>query len=105
MRMICSAEIRMSELSRDLKLRLHLLDIANILLRLTQDVLERVDLLGFGIADGEDGASRTFSQPLQNIIVEEFLSHERLSHPLGCAVSQPGRWNAGRRASARPMRD
>ena len=68
-------------------------------------MLQRIDLLCLGVADGVDGASRTLSQPLQNIIVEEFLSHERLSHPLGCAVSQPGRWNAGRRSSARPMRD
>jgi hypothetical protein len=63
------------KLARDLVLGLHLLDEAQVLLFSADHVLQGEDLFGGGIDDGVDGASRTFSQSLQNFIVEEFLGH------------------------------
>jgi len=36
-------------------------------------MLERIYLLGYWIADCVDGASRTFSETLQNLITEKLL--------------------------------
>jgi hypothetical protein len=59
---------------------LHLFDEPDVLLVGAQDVLERVRLTRLGIDDCVDGASRTFSQSLQYLIVEEFLGHEDIAH-------------------------
>jgi hypothetical protein len=66
------------ELAGDLVLVLDLLDEAQVLVVGAHDVLERVGLLRVGVADGVDGASRTFPQALQNIIVEDLLGHALL---------------------------
>ena len=78
----------MGELLADLELGLHLLDEADVLRVGADDVLEREDLARVRIADGVDGAARTFSQPLQDIIVEEFSPCNRLS--LTTDVRRPG---------------
>ena len=41
-------------------------------------MLERIDLLRLWIAYGVDNATRTFSQTLQNIVVEELLGHQTM---------------------------
>src|SRR4051812_38173168 len=84
----------MGELPGYFKLRLHLFDEADVLGMVAMDVLERELASGSGIAHAVDGASRTFSQALQNIVVEEFGGHELTSTfsawPIECAYSAGG---------------
>ena len=70
------------QFARDLVFGLHLFDEANVFLRITMDVLQCVDLLRRGILHEVDRTSRTFPQPLQNIIVKEFLGHEPVVPPV-----------------------
>jgi hypothetical protein len=58
-------------------------------------MLQREGLARIGIGYGVDNTPRTFSNALQYIIVEDFLTHEFLAHP-GVLV-RPGRlgWKYG----------
>jgi hypothetical protein len=58
-------------------------------------MLEGICLATFGILHEVDGASRTLSQALQNIIVEEFLGHEKLFHPGDYLLHKPEWWESG----------
>ena len=83
----------MIELAGDLELRLHLLDETVVLLLVAQYVLESVDLARLGIADSVDCTTRTFSQTLQHVILEELLSHELQTIPEN--VISRSRWMDG----------
>ena len=80
---------------------LHLLDEAVVLCIIAEDVLKSVDLMRLGIADSVDDTTRTFSQPLQNLIVEELLSHELMSIPENVYNPDPAGRTAGRGGSPR----
>jgi hypothetical protein len=84
----------MIELSGDFEFRFHLLDETVILFIMAQNVFEGVNLPRPGIADGVDDATRTFSQTLQHLILEELLSHALSSTP-GNVISHAC-WMAGR---------
>jgi hypothetical protein len=84
----------MAELAADLVFVLHLLNETEIFLRLPHDVFEREDLPGGGVLHEVDDTSRTLSQTLQDIIVEELLSHEFLFHRQGVSVA-PEWWGIG----------
>ena len=85
----------MIELAGDFELRLHLLDETVVLLLFTHNVLEGVNLARLGIVDSVDGTTRTFSQTLQHLILEELLSHELQTIPEN--VISPSRWMDGGR--------
>lgn len=77
---ISAAKIGMSELPTDGEFLLHLLDEANVLWVRPNDVLQRVHLLGHGIAHGINNAAGALSETFQNIILEQFFSHENTEH-------------------------
>ena len=72
------------KLFADLEFRLHLFDEADVFGFGAHHVLQRINLLGLRVADGVDGTTRTFSQTLQDFVVEESLSHELVLPPGPC---------------------
>src|ERR1017187_9537961 len=68
----------MGEEPADGKFGFHLFDEPNVLVVDAHHMLERERLARQGIHDRVNRATRTFSQTLQNIKVEEFLNHVRL---------------------------
>jgi hypothetical protein len=69
------------EVAADLVLRLHLLDEADVLLPFAGYVLQREDSPGGRVGNLVDDALGTFSEPFEQVVVEEFLSHEKALPP------------------------
>ncbi len=72
---VASAEIGVAKLPADVEFRLHLFDEADVFLIVAMDVLEGELAAGGGVHDGVDGAARALAQPLQHIVLKEFLAH------------------------------
>jgi hypothetical protein len=83
----------MRELAGNLELRFHLFDETVVLLLVANNVLEGVNLARLGVVDRVDGTTRTFSQTLQHLILEELLSHELQTIPEN--VISRSRWMDG----------
>ena len=66
-----AAQVRVREALADVVLVLELLDEPRMLVRLAQDVLERVELLGVLLADGVDEAGGALADQLDDVVTEQ----------------------------------